>query len=94
MSFVKPGPTHFHELTQLADDHPGRARNRHVSAHVDDDTGKITFLYEVRDGPCLESFGIKVAELAGFPDATLAVAKRKAADLEAPGGGKKVAVSP
>ncbi|KAH8044851.1 hypothetical protein JL722_14510 [Aureococcus anophagefferens] len=38
--------THFHELTQLADDHPGRARNRHVSAHVDDDTGKITFLYE------------------------------------------------
>ena len=58
--------------------------------------GKITFLYEVnlKDGPCLESFGIKVAELAGFPDATLAVAKRKAADLEAPGGGKKVAVSP
>ena len=87
--------THFHELTQLADDHPGRARNRHVSAHVDDDTGKITFLYEVRDGPCLESFGIKVAELAGFPDATLAVAKRKAADLEAPGGKQaKVAVSP
>ena len=86
--------THFHELTQLDQEHAG-VKNKHVSADVDDATGKITFLYEVRDGPCLESFGIKVAELAGFPDATLAVAKRKAADLEAPGGKQaKVAVSP
>ena len=73
--------THFHELTQLDQEHAG-VKNKHVSADVDDATGKITFLYEVRDGPCLESFGIKVAELAGFPASTLDVAKRKASQLE------------
>ena len=46
-------------------------KNRHVTAHVDENTGALAFLYEVADGPCTESFGIKVAELAGFPPATV-----------------------
>ena len=77
--------THFHELTQLDKEHPG-VQNKHVTAHVED--GTITFLYEVADGPCLESFGIKVAELAGFPQKTINVAKDKAAQLER--GGKRI----
>ena len=63
-------------------------KNRHVTAHVDENTGALAFLYEVADGPCTESFGIKVAELAGFPPATVQVAKRKADELESSSGGK------
>ena len=63
-------------------------KNRHVTAHVDENTGALAFLYEVADGPCTESFGIKVAELAGFPPATVQVAKRKAEELESNSGGK------
>lgn len=78
--------THFHELTQLAHTQP--VKNRHVTAHVDEVTGALAFLYEVADGACTESFGIKVAELAGFPAHTVAVAKRKAEELEVSSGGK------
>lgn len=39
-------------------------------------------LYEVREGACLESFGIHVARMAGFPRAVIREAKRKAATLE------------
>ncbi|CAM9528925.1 unnamed protein product, partial [Sphacelaria rigidula] len=43
---------------------------------------KITMLYEVRPGACLESFGIHVATMAGFPRSVVREAKRKAATLE------------
>ena len=43
---------------------------------------KMTMLYEVREGACLESFGIHVAAMAGFPRAVIREAKRKAATLE------------
>ncbi|OQR97153.1 DNA mismatch repair protein Msh2 [Achlya hypogyna] len=73
--------THFHELTALASgkSFPGIV-NKHVTAHKMDD--KIAMVYEVRDGPCLESFGIYVAEMAGFPADVVAHAKRKARELE------------
>ena len=72
--------THFHELTLLADEEP-LVVNRHVSAHIDGSNG-VTFLYEVKDGPCLSSYGVHVAAMAHFPKSVVACATRKAAELE------------
>ena len=76
--------THFHELTALSLASPAFA-NRHVTAHTTGDS--IVMLYGVRDGACPASFGIHVAELASFPPSVLAVARLKAAQLEATSGG-------
>ena len=59
--------------------------NRHVTAHTTKNS--ITMLYGVQAGPCPASFGIHVAELAAFPSAVVAVARAKAAQLEATAGG-------
>lgn len=72
--------THFHELTALEEQEASVA-NCHVTAHGDRQHG-LTFLYEVRPGPCLESFGIQVAEMADMPASIIANAKRKAKQLE------------
>jgi DNA mismatch repair ATPase MutS len=71
--------THFHELTQLAETEKS-VKNYHVTAQTH--AQGITFLYEVNPGPCLESFGIHVAEMAKLPPAVIAEAKRKAQELE------------
>jgi len=67
--------THFHELTHLP-----RVRNCHVTAQKG--SQGLTFLYQVRPGPCLESFGIQVAEMAHVPRAVIDDAKKRARKLE------------
>jgi DNA mismatch repair ATPase MutS len=51
-------------MTTLSDTEPCVA-NKHVTAEIGSD--KITMLYQVKDGPCLQSFGIHVAAMAGAP---------------------------
>lgn len=71
--------THFHELTALQDSHRSVV-NCHVTAQKSS-TG-LVFLYHVKPGPCLESFGIQVAEMAQVPSIVIQDAKRKALELE------------
>ncbi|KAA6399511.1 MAG: putative DNA mismatch repair protein msh-2 [Streblomastix strix] len=74
--------THFHEVTALADE-VGSVSNCHVSVLQGEDT--LTFLFKIEPGPCERSFGIHVAEMAGFPAEVVAMARKKLAELE--GGG-------
>ena len=45
------------------------AFNMHTSVFVDDT--KVTHLFQVEEGPSATSYGIDIAQLAGFPEKTL-----------------------
>ncbi|MGI8787266.1 MAG: DNA mismatch repair protein MutS [Pyrinomonadaceae bacterium] len=71
--------THYHELTELAEILPG-ARNYQVTATEKD--GAVVFLHKLKRGKASKSYGIAVAQLAGFPAQTIARAKTVLAKLE------------
>lgn len=81
--------THFHELTALASNKDSDTAtdgskgvvNKHVAAAIVEND-EVVMLHEVRDGPCLQSYGIHIAKTAGFPAGVIREAKRKAAELE------------
>ena len=56
--------THYHELTQLGKTF-SEIRNAHLS--VREKEGDIDFLYTLVSGAALQSYGVHVAQLAGFP---------------------------
>ncbi|MCX7706368.1 MAG: DNA mismatch repair protein MutS [bacterium] len=75
--------THFHELIELAKDHPG-VKNYNVA--VKEWEGEIIFLHKIIPGGTDQSYGIYVAKLAGIPEKVIERSKEILADLES---GKK-----
>ena len=71
--------THYHELTDLADAHPGVV-NFHVTAREYRD--EIVFLHKIVDGRSDRSYGIQVARLAGLPPEVVRRAAEILAELE------------
>ncbi|MCQ8103215.1 DNA mismatch repair protein MutS [Methylomonas sp. SURF-2] len=71
--------THYFELTTLAEEQ-ANIHNIHLDAMEHGD--KIIFLHAVKDGPASQSYGLQVAALAGVPQAVIANAKTKLAQLE------------
>jgi len=56
--------THYHEMTQLADE-LSRAHNLRVS--VAEESGEVVFLHKIVPGGADRSYGVHVARLAGMP---------------------------
>ena len=71
--------THYHELTELAENLPG-AKNYEISATEKD--GEVVFLHKLQKGKASKSYGIAVARLAGLPQQVIERAKDVLAKLE------------
>jgi DNA mismatch repair protein MutS len=71
--------THYHELTDLADSHPGVV-NAHVAAREWKDD--IIFLRKIVPGRSDRSYGIQVARLAGLPPEVITRARHILGGLE------------
>jgi DNA mismatch repair protein MutS len=71
--------THYHELTDLADQLPG-VRNFNVAVKEWDD--QVVFLHQIVAGAADKSYGIHVAQLAGVPRSVNERAKEVLAWLE------------
>ncbi|MBW2454483.1 MAG: DNA mismatch repair protein MutS [Deltaproteobacteria bacterium] len=71
--------THYHQLTELGEQHEGIA-NYSVSAREHD--GDIVFLHRLTRGAVNRSYGIAVARLAGLPEAVLCRASAILESLE------------
>ncbi len=71
--------THYHELTELAENLPG-AKNYQIRAAEKD--GEIIFLHKLEKGKASKSYGIAVAKLAGLPASVIERAAEVLAKLE------------
>jgi DNA mismatch repair protein MutS len=71
--------THFHELTELAREHP---RVRNLGVAVREWNGEVLFLRRVMEGAVNRSYGIEVAKLAGLPASIIERARTILRNLE------------
>jgi len=71
--------THYHELTELAENLPG-AKNYQLTAT--EKNGDVVFLHKLQQGKASKSYGIAVAKLAGLPTTVIDRAKEVLEKLE------------
>lgn len=71
--------THYHELTELAENLPG-AKNYQLTAT--EHNGDVVFLHKLQKGKASKSYGIAVARLAGLPVSVIERAKDVLTRLE------------
>ena len=71
--------THYHELVELADIHPG-AKNYNVAVRERND--QVVFLRKIVEGGTDQSYGIHVAQLAGLPAQVIERAREILTKLE------------
>ncbi len=71
--------THYHEMTELAENLPG-AKNYQLAAIEKD--GEVVFLHKLQKGKASKSYGIAVAKLAGLPQKVIERAKDVLGRLE------------
>lgn len=72
--------THFHELTELAQEIPG-VWNAHI--RIREQSGRLVFLRRVAEGAAPKSYGIEVARLAQLPETVIGRARELLTNLEA-----------
>lgn len=83
--------THYHELTDLADnDNSGKIKNFCVAVKEKDND--VVFLRRIKPGGADKSYGIQVAKLAGLPKSVMQRAEKILIELE-DGGDKKASTS-
>lgn len=71
--------THYHELTELAENLAGSKNYQILAAEKE---GEIVFLHKLHKGKASKSYGIAVAQLAGLPQSVIGRAKEVLAKLE------------
>ncbi len=71
--------THYHELTEIAETHPGVGN---LTVAVAENADDVVFLHRIIAGAATRSYGIHVARIAGVPPAVIARAKEVLAVLE------------
>ena len=76
--------THYHELTVLADSHPGMSNFTMQISEVD---GDILFTHRFIKGTADRSYGIHVAQMAGLPSSVIETAERLLVGFEREGAG-------
>ena len=78
--------THYHELTEIE---KTNSKVRNVSCEIKEWNDEIIYSYKVIEGKSKGSLGIKVAELAGFPDDVIVEANALLGKLQSKGANQE-----
>ena len=78
--------THYHELTEIE---KTNSKVRNVSCEIKEWNDEIIYSYKIIEGKSKGSLGIKVAELAGFPDDVIVEANALLGKLQSKGANQE-----